>query len=179
MLHGSYLLCRVLLQGLFDSTGVQGHLCPEASSWSCRTLSSPLTLPYSRLPHASFKCSAVSNPPSHALQPCYVQLAPVRICMVLYALGDAQLAWVLLLNPELKGKGRFLPSAFSASFRLVGLVREPLGLPDNICTCGNLGAETTGPQVGVGNSKCETLVWESSAETVGLGILPSAPGWFF
>lgn len=46
--------------------------------------------------------------------------------MGLYALRDAHQAWVLLLNSELKG--RFLPSVFSASFRQVGLVREPLGL---------------------------------------------------
>lgn len=36
----------------------------------------------------------------------------------------------------------------------------------------------TAPEVGVGSSKWENLVWESSAELIGMGILPSGPGWF-
>jgi len=76
--------------------------------------------------------------------------------MGLYALGDAHQAWVLLLNAGLRG--RLLHSVCSASFRLVRLGREPLGLPGNNHTRGILMAESNGPEIGVGNSKWETLV---------------------
>lgn len=57
-------------------------------------------------------------------------------------------------------------------------MRELLGLPGNNYTCGILMAESAVPEVGVGNSKWETSVWESFSEVIGLGILSSAPGWF-